>query len=167
MAIALGAESSDRLAQAFVLGSLAGVGLAYAAGYVEWSTSRVTSDAHAVESLDPERARDLLTRVRKGKVFLLDVRSEEEYRAGHLPGARSLPLATLEKHRASELGLEATVPIAVYCRGRFCHQASTAANLLRRQGFEVENLYTSVVELASEGIVIEESEHSPLSANEG
>lgn len=127
---------------------------------VAWGSA---TGSQAIEALEPERARQLLTRVRQGSLVLLDVRSEDDFRAAHLPGARSLPFATLQSKKARELGLEPVLPVALYCRGRCCDDANAAANLLRQQGFEVENLYTSVVELAYQGIVLQESEHSPLS----
>jgi rhodanese-related sulfurtransferase len=80
---------------------------------------------------------ELLRRVRAGDIILLDVRPEEEYRAGHLPGARPMPLAdltrtlkTLPKHRE----------LVVYCRGPYCVFSDEAVALLRRKGFRARRL---------------------------
>jgi rhodanese-related sulfurtransferase/predicted transcriptional regulator len=80
---------------------------------------------------------ELLRRVRAGDMILLDVRPEEEYRAGHLPGARPVPLAeltrtlkTLPKHRE----------LVVYCRGPYCVFSDEAVALLRRKGFRARRL---------------------------
>jgi len=66
---------------------------------------------------------------------LLDVRTVGEYRQGHLPGARLIPLSELE----GRLGqLEKDRPVVVYCaRG---HRSRTAARLLGDQGYAVHNL---------------------------
>jgi DNA-binding transcriptional ArsR family regulator len=82
---------------------------------------------------------ELLRRVRAGDIILLDVRPEEEYRAGHLPGARPVPLVeltrtlkTLPKHRQ----------LVVYCRGPYCLFSDEAVALLRRKGFQAHRLRT-------------------------
>ncbi len=81
---------------------------------------------------------ELLRRVKAGDIILLDVRPEEEYRAGHLPGARPVPLAeltralkTLPKHRE----------LVVYCRGPYCVFSDEAVTLLRRRGFRARRLH--------------------------
>jgi rhodanese-related sulfurtransferase/DNA-binding transcriptional ArsR family regulator len=81
--------------------------------------------------LPPEERRALLSRIRSGEVTLVDVRPPEEYRAGHLPGARSLPLAEL-RSRLGELPRRGEV--VAYCRGPYCVFADDAVRLLRRRG---------------------------------
>jgi rhodanese-related sulfurtransferase len=81
-----------------------------------------------MEKVDRET---LLRRVREGSVVVLDVRPAEEYRAGHIPGAISVPLKELEK-RLSEL--PADQDIVAYCRGPYCVLALEAVELLRRRG---------------------------------
>lgn len=61
------------------------------------SSSRVWTSRGAMESVDGD---ELLRRVRRGEVTTLDVRPAEEYLAGHIPGARSIPLAGLKKRLA-------------------------------------------------------------------
>lgn len=68
---------------------------------------------------------------------MLDVRPEEEYRAGHLPGALSVPVERLE----TVLGrLPKDRPILVYCRGRYCTLADEAVQRLRALGYRVWRL---------------------------
>jgi hypothetical protein len=64
---------------------------------------------------------ELLRRVKKGEVTVLDVRPPEEYRAAHIPGAISIPVDELKK-RLKELprGRE----VVAYCRGPYCVMAS-------------------------------------------
>jgi ArsR family transcriptional regulator len=70
-------------------------------------------------------------------VVLVDVRPEEEYEAGHIEGARSIPLAELER-RLSELPADAE--IVAYCRGPFCAFAHEAVRRLRAEGRSARRL---------------------------
>ncbi len=89
------------------------------------------------ESLEPVDRSSLLERVRDGRVVLLDVRPAEEYRAGHLPGARSVPLRELT-HRLAELPRGRK--IVAYCRGPYCVRAIEAVEILRARGFRASRL---------------------------
>jgi rhodanese-related sulfurtransferase/DNA-binding transcriptional ArsR family regulator len=80
---------------------------------------------------------ELLARVQRGEVVVLDVRPEEEYAAGHVPGARSVPLAQLQA-RLDEL--DPATEIVAYCRGPYCLLAPEAVSLLRRGGFRARCL---------------------------
>jgi rhodanese-related sulfurtransferase/DNA-binding HxlR family transcriptional regulator len=74
---------------------------------------------------------DLLGRLREGDVVLVDVRPEEEFAAGHIEGARSIPLEELER-RLSELPPDQEV--VAYCRGPFCAYAHEAVRRLNDAG---------------------------------
>ncbi|MHB8457285.1 MAG: rhodanese-like domain-containing protein, partial [Acidimicrobiales bacterium] len=74
---------------------------------------------------------ELLARVRAGDVVVLDVRPPEEYEAGHIPGALSLPLEHLEA-RLDEL--DPDVEVVAYCRGPLCLLAPQAVARLRSAG---------------------------------
>src|SRR5690606_16983552 len=75
---------------------------------------------------------ELLRRVKKGEVTVIDVRPSEEYRAGHIPGAISIPVEELE----ARLGeLPADREVVAYCRGPYCVMAVEAVELLREKGF--------------------------------
>jgi len=71
---------------------------------------------------------ELVARLRKGNVVLVDVRPAEEYQAGHIDGARSIPIDELE-HRLAELPADREV--VAYCRGPFCAYAHDAVRRLR------------------------------------
>jgi rhodanese-related sulfurtransferase len=103
----------------------------------------------AVEEVDRD---ELLRRVRAGEVTLLDVRPDEEYRAGHIPGALSIPVAEL-KGRLAELPKKPE--IVAYCRGPWCVMAVQAAALLRDNGFEAHHLDMGVADWRARGWRVE------------
>lgn len=74
---------------------------------------------------------ELVARLRQGDVVLVDVRPTEEFEAGHIEGAVSVPLAELE-HRLAELPADRDV--VAYCRGPFCAYAHDAVRHLRAAG---------------------------------
>lgn len=74
---------------------------------------------------------DLLERLTRGDVVLVDVRPEEEFAAGHIEGARSVPLPELER-RLAELPPDREV--VAYCRGPFCAYAHEAVRRLNDAG---------------------------------
>jgi rhodanese-related sulfurtransferase len=80
---------------------------------------------------------DLLERLARGDVVLIDVRPEQEYEAGHIEGARSVPLDELER-RLAELPEDAE--IVAYCRGPFCAYAHEAVRRLRDAGRDARRL---------------------------
>lgn len=86
---------------------------------------------------------ELLTRAQSGDVIVIDVRPTEEYAAGHLPFARSMPLAEL-KSRLAELPRDR--PVIAYCRGPFCLMSADAVRLLRDQGVDASQMREGVVE---------------------
>src|SRR3954470_4924274 len=74
---------------------------------------------------------ELIARLRKGEVVLVDVRPAEEFEAGHIEGARSVPLEELEDRLAE---LPADRKIVAYCRGPICAYAHEAVRRLRVEG---------------------------------
>lgn len=91
---------------------------------------------------------ELLRRVKSGEVTVLDVRPSEEYRAGHIPGAVSIPVGEL-KARFKELPKNREV--VAYCRGPYCVFAVEAVELLRRKGFKAHRMEEGVIEWRSRG----------------
>jgi rhodanese-related sulfurtransferase/DNA-binding MarR family transcriptional regulator len=74
---------------------------------------------------------ELLQRLKRGDVVLVDVRPEQEFAAGHIDGARSVPLEELERRIAE---LPADHDIVAYCRGPFCAYAHEAVRQLQEAG---------------------------------
>lgn len=80
---------------------------------------------------------ELIARLRTGDVVLVDVRPVEEYAAGHIDGARSIPLEELQERLAE---LPADCEVVVYCRGPFCAYAHDAVRRLRTTGRSARRL---------------------------
>lgn len=89
------------------------------------------------EGLEPIGIPELARRLASDEGFVLDVRPEEEYRSGHIPGALSIPVAELEE-RLSELPTDREV--IAYCRGPYCLFSQQAAEVLRRNGVQARRL---------------------------
>jgi len=83
------------------------------------------------DELQPVALAEFRKRVREGKVTVIDVRPQDEYAAGHIPGALSIPLAELRK-RLSDIPKHRDV--VAYCRGPYCVLAVEAVTLLRKRG---------------------------------
>jgi len=92
---------------------------------------------HDRQHLQPITAPELLSRLNDEQVIVLDVRPAEEYIAGHLPRARSMPVAELEV-RLSEL--PADKEFVAYCRGPYCVFADEAVALLQQHGYIASRL---------------------------
>lgn len=103
-------------------------------------------------SASVEGHKTLLKKLRSGEAVLLDVRPAEEYDAGHLPMARSVPLNEIRQ------GLKALSPeieVVAYCRGPFCRWSDEAIELLRAKGFNASKLSYGVAEWQAAGFTPE------------
>ena len=89
------------------------------------------------KGLEATTCEDLLKQLETGGVVVLDVRPEQEYRAGHIQGARSIPVDELET-RLKEIPKKKT--IVAYCRGPYCVFADAAVKTLRERGFRATRL---------------------------
>ncbi|MBI4727931.1 MAG: metalloregulator ArsR/SmtB family transcription factor [Acidobacteria bacterium] len=86
---------------------------------------------------EPVTREELLRRMRRKAVVVIDVRPAEEYAAAHIPGAVSIPLASLGRRLRS---LPRAAQIVAYCRGPYCILAPQAVAILRRKGFRARRL---------------------------
>jgi rhodanese-related sulfurtransferase len=102
-------------------------------------------------ALDREERAALLERIERGEVTLLDVRPIEEYLAGHLPGALSIPLPEL---RARQAELPVDREVVAYCRGPYCSMAVDAVAVLRSSGYRARHLDLGVPELRARRVRI-------------
>ena len=117
------------------------------------------------EGMEPVDRDDLLKRVIERAVTVLDVRPAEEYRAGHIPGALSVPLGQL-KELLSKLPKDQDV--VAYCRGPYCVLAVEAVELLRNKGFTAIRLEEGIQDWLAMGFSIavgEEKTHLTESTN--
>ena len=130
-----------------------------------WSVARDVAVRHVAEvnglaeaylgdrnGLEQVTADELADRLARGRVVLLDVRPESEYRAGHIAGARSAPLRALD-------GLVPELPrrreIVAYCRGPYCVYADAAVRLLRDRGLRARRLDVGFPEWRRAGRAVE------------
>ena len=86
----------------------------------------------ARDAMEPVSRKELMRRMREGTVTVLDVRPEDEFALGHLPGAVNVPLHALKK-RLSEF--RKSREIVAYCRGPYCVLSYEAVAALRAEGF--------------------------------
>ena len=89
------------------------------------------------EDVDTLGREELLERLRRGDVVLVDVRPEAEYAAGHIEGAQSIPLDELERRLAE---LPADTEVVAYCRGPYCAYAHEAVRRLQAAGRSARRL---------------------------
>ncbi|PYQ05297.1 MAG: ArsR family transcriptional regulator [Acidobacteria bacterium] len=106
------------------------------------------------DELEPLPREELLRRIRGGRAVVIDVRPREEYRAGHIPGALSIPLGELDK-RLSEL--PARKEIVAYCRGPYCVMAYEAVARLRARGRRARRLTDGFPEWRASGLPVQTS----------
>ena len=105
----------------------------------------------ARDELEPISRSELIDRLRSGTATVLDVRPEDEFRQGHLPGALSIPLAQLERRLAE---LSADREIIAYCRGPWCVLSFEAVAALRQQGYQARRLEDGFPEWKVAGLPI-------------
>ncbi len=104
------------------------------------------------DELEPVPAGEVLDRARAGLVTVLDVRPEEEYAAGHLPGAVNVPIEKLEGYLSK---LPKRREIIAYCRGPYCLMSFDAVEKLRKRGFKAKRLENGYPEWRAAGLPVE------------
>jgi rhodanese-related sulfurtransferase/predicted transcriptional regulator len=107
---------------------------------------------HARDALEAVSRKELISRLRDGLVTVLDVRPEDEFALGHLPGALNIPLGNLED-RLGELRPDREV--IAYCRGPYCVLSFEAVAALRARGYLVRRLEDGYPEWKAAGLPIE------------
>lgn len=105
-------------------------------------------DRDGVEVID--RA-ELAARLKQGEVVVLDVRPAAEFGAGHIAGARSVPLAELRKQLKA---LPKDADVVAYCRGPYCVYADDAVRQLRQRGFSASRLEDGYPEWKRAGLPV-------------
>jgi len=104
------------------------------------------------EKLESVSAAELLGRIRRNEVVVLDVRPAQEYRAGHILSARSLPVNELEKRLS---GVPKRREGVAYCRGPFCVYADEAVAKLRQRGYRARRLDVGFPDWQAAGLPVE------------
>jgi len=111
----------------------------------------VRSYFDARDSLEAVSREELLQRSKAGTVTILDVRPEDEFALGHLPGALNIPLRELEA-RLSEIDPDQEV--VAYCRGPYCVLSYEAVAQLRARGLKVRRLEDGLPEWRAAGLPV-------------
>jgi rhodanese-related sulfurtransferase len=139
------ALASDRVAELWA--ALRDVALDHVAG-IERLASAYLGDREGVEVIDRD---ELAARLRRREVLVLDVRPEAEYAAGHIAGARSVPITELRRQlRALPKGGD----VVAYCRGPYCVYADDAVRELNRKGFRARRLIDGFPEWKRSGLPV-------------
>ena len=103
----------------------------------------------ASDALEGVDRQELRRRIAAGEVTLIDVRPVEEYTAGHLPGALSVPLPDLAQHLTS---LPRNRIVVAYCRGPYCAMSGEAVAALAKRGYRASRLPDGVLEWRNAGL---------------
>jgi rhodanese-related sulfurtransferase/DNA-binding transcriptional ArsR family regulator len=112
--------------------------------------SAIVADYFArLDSLEPVSRKELVKRLRDKSVLLLDVRPEDEFVQGHLPGALNIPFAQLGKQLSK---LPRRAEIVAYCRGPYCVLSFEAVAALRAKGYNARRLEDGFPEWKAAGL---------------
>ncbi len=103
--------------------------------------------------LEPVSRKELYRRLRSGdQLVVLDVRPKDEFDAGHLPGAVSIPIAELERRLRQ---VPKNREIVAYCRGPYCAFAPEAVRVLNNRGYRARQLEDGFPEWSAAGMPVE------------
>jgi rhodanese-related sulfurtransferase len=144
------ALASDRVGELW--SAVRDVAIDHVAG-IERLAGAYLGDRDGVEVIDRE---ELAKRLKRREVLVLDVRPEAEYAAGHIAGARSVPIGELRRHLRV---LPKDAEVVAYCRGPYCVYADDAVRELNRKGFSARRLIDGYPEWKRAGL--------PVAAGEG
>jgi len=109
---------------------------------------------NARDDLEPVSRSELQRRMRQGLVTVLDVRPEDEFALGHLPGACNIPTGKLKRQLSK---LDPKIEIVAYCRGPYCVLSFEAVAQLRKLGFKARRLQDGLPEWKAAGLPVESS----------
>lgn len=104
------------------------------------------------DEMEAVTAAELKRRLRDGDVFVLDVRPRPEFEAGHIAGARSVPVEELGR-RLRDIPRDADV--VAYCRGPYCVFADEAVAALRAKGYQAKRLTEGFPDWQARGFPVE------------
>jgi rhodanese-related sulfurtransferase len=137
--------ASDRVAALWA--AMRGVAAEHVAG-IDGLAQDYLGDRSRLEAVDRQ---GLAARLEAGDLVVLDVRPVPEFEAGHIPGARSVPIGELRQHLRS---LPKDVDVVAYCRGPYCVYADDAVRLLRRRGYRARRLEDGFPEWKRAGLPV-------------
>lgn len=137
--------ASERVGELW--GALRDVAAEQVAG-LEKLASAYLGDRDGIDTIDRQ---ELSQRIKRGEVVVLDVRPVAEYAAGHIAGARSVPVSELRRHLKA---LPNDAELVAYCRGPFCVYADDAVRELTRKGYRARRLRDGYPEWKRAGLPV-------------
>jgi rhodanese-related sulfurtransferase len=139
------ALASDRVGELWT--AVRDVAATHVAG-LERLAAAYLGDRDGIEVVDRG---ELAARLEQGAVVVLDVRPAAEFGAGHIAGARSVPITELRKHLEA---LPGDAEVVAYCRGPYCVYADEAVRQLRQRGFDASRLEDGFPEWKRAGLPV-------------
>lgn len=139
------ALASERVGELW--SALRDVAIDHVAG-IERLAGAYLGDREGVEVID---RKELAARLERGEVVVLDVRPQVEYAAGHIAGARSVPIRELRRRVRA---LPKAASVVAYCRGPYCVYADDAVRELNRKGFRARRLIDGFPEWKRAGLPV-------------
>jgi rhodanese-related sulfurtransferase len=139
------ALASERVAELWA--AIRDVAAEHVAG-LERLAAAYVGDREGVEVIGRE---ELATRLKRREVQVLDVRPTPEFTAGHIRGARSVPITELRRQLRA---LPADAEVIAYCRGPYCVYADEAVEELQRRGFRARRLEDGFPEWKRAGLPV-------------
>lgn len=103
------------------------------------------------DNLEPIDAEELRRRMQEGSVTVLDVRPGDEFRAGHIAGAISVPVRDLDRRIAE---LQRGREVVAYCRGPYCVYAAEAVEALRKAGYRARRMEDGFPDWKARGLPV-------------
>jgi rhodanese-related sulfurtransferase/DNA-binding HxlR family transcriptional regulator len=103
------------------------------------------------DGLEAITRKELSDRLRRGDLVVLDVRPEAEFQAGHITGARSVPVGELQRKLRT---LPKDTEVVAYCRGPYCVYADDTVRALRRRGYRARRLEDGFPEWKRAGLPV-------------
>jgi rhodanese-related sulfurtransferase len=141
------ALASDRVAELW--SALRDVAGDHVAG-LERLAGAYLGDRDGIDVVDRE---ELAARLKRGEVMVLDVRPSAEFEAGHIRGARSMPITELRRQLRA---LPKSTEVVAYCRGPYCVYADDAVRELIRKGYKARRLIDGFPEWKRAGLPVEQ-----------
>lgn len=105
----------------------------------------------ALDRLEPVSREDLLSRLHEGDITILDVRPQDEFELGHVPGARQVQVEEVDQIAAQ---IPKDQPVVAYCRGKYCVASFKTVSRLRELGYDVRRMEDGFPEWLAAGLSV-------------
>jgi rhodanese-related sulfurtransferase/DNA-binding transcriptional ArsR family regulator len=106
---------------------------------------------HSQDTLEPVTRTELQRRLKEGSATIIDVRPRDEYEAGHIPGALSMPVDDVQRRMRE---LPKSREVIAYCRGPYCLYSLDAVTLLRKHGYRARRADEGMPDWRAKGLPV-------------